>query len=125
MNIDIKVIPHNQQRYETVGDWFYTKSGNLSIRVSELGDWRYELLVAIHELIEVALCRYSHITQLQADNFDIAYEKARKRGDESEPGDDPACPYRIQHLLATGIEKILAALLNVDWQAYDKKVMSL
>ena len=57
--------------------------------------------------------------------FDEAFEKARKPGNVDEPGDDPKAPYRKQHLIATGVEKLMAAELGVDWKAYDKKVNEL
>ena len=45
MKITIDTIPHNQQRYPTVGDWAFDSNGNLIIAVSDLGDWRYNALV--------------------------------------------------------------------------------
>jgi hypothetical protein len=124
MNICIKTIPHKEHRYETVGDWFY-EGETLNIRVSKMSDWRYEFLVALHELVEVFLCRYSGVGQKQVDRFDIAYEKKRKAGDESEPGDSPKAPYRTQHCIATGVERIVAAFLGVVWADYDKEIQSL
>jgi hypothetical protein len=124
MNICIKTIPHKEMRYETCGDWFY-EGETLHIRVSKMSDWRYEFLVALHELVEVFLCRYSGVGQKQVDRFDIAYEKKRKEGDESEPGDSTKAPYRTQHCIATGIERIVAAFLGVVWADYDKEIQSL
>jgi len=40
MNVHLKVIPHSQQRYDTVGDWHFTKASNLEIRVTRLSDRR-------------------------------------------------------------------------------------
>lgn len=124
MNVDIKVIPHSRQRYPTVGDWWFERK-NLSIRVSEMGNWRYEMLVVVHELVEVLICKHEGITQKQVDRFDIAFENARKPGNEDEPGDDARAPYRIQHGIASGVERICAALMGVDWNKYDTKVNSL
>lgn len=125
MKITIETIPHDQQRYPTVGDWMWEPSGDLTIKVSELGDWRYNALVGLHELVEVLKCKHDGVTQESVDAFDIAYEKARAEDDDSEPGDSPDAPYKAQHCLATGIERILAAELGVDWKAYDDAVMSL
>lgn len=126
MKIIIDTIPHSQQRYPTCGDWQWLDGGEvLFIRVSKLSDWRYEILIAIHELIETVLCKNDGDVESDVDAFDIAYEKQRAPGDESEPGDSPRAPYRRQHLIATGIEKILAAELGVDWKAYDKEVVNL
>lgn len=124
MKIVIETIPHKKQRYPTVGDW-YTRKGVLHIRVSQMSDWRYELLVALHELVEVSLCKHRGITEAETDAFDIAFEKARKPGNEDEPGDDPKAPYRKEHFFATSVERLMAAELNVDWNKYDREIYDL
>lgn len=125
MNICIKTIPHSQHRYETVGDWWFDKSGALQIRVSDMGNWKYEALVAVHELVEVLQCKYLRISTASVDKFDKEFERVRKPGNTDEPGDDSRAPYRVQHGIATGVERILAALLGVDWNKYDAKINSL
>jgi hypothetical protein len=56
MQYEIKTIPHKDQRYVgTCGDW-YKSHGVNRIRVSDLGDWRMEACIAIHEMIEQVLC---------------------------------------------------------------------
>ena len=56
MKITIETIPHNTHRYPTIGDWQFlpAKEGelNLSIKVSDMGDWKLESLIALHELVE-------------------------------------------------------------------------
>lgn len=111
-------------RYPTCGDWFY-KGETLHIRIAKMSDWRYEFCIEIHERIEAALCRYLGIGQKQVDRFDIAHEKKRKEGDESESGDSPKAPYRIPHCLATGVERIVAAFLGVVWSDYELEINSL
>lgn len=132
--IEIEVVPHKEQRYETVGDWFYRKDADLAsgrmnevlvIRVSDLGDWRYNALVAIHELVEVVLCKQRGISQAAVDQFDIEFERRRKKNDLSEPGDSVQAPYRAEHCAATGVERLLAAQLGVDWEPYEAKINSL
>jgi len=125
MKVTIEIIPHDQQRYPTVGDWTFDGADNLTIKVSVLSDWRREMLIAVHELVEVLLCRYDGVTQEQVDKFDMDYERLRKEGDESEPGDDPKAPYKRQHCVATGIERILAAELGVNWKEYEDELCSL
>ncbi len=120
----ITTIPHKHQRYPTVGDW-YVKNKTLFVIVSKMGNKRYELLVAVHELIEKILCEHRGITQKKVDAFDRAFEKARKPGNEDEPGFDPRAPYREEHKFATRIELLLANELGIDWQKYDKKICSL
>jgi hypothetical protein len=124
MKIVIETTPHSRQRYPTVGDWF-TSKGVLHIKVSDMNNWRYELLVALHELVEVNLCRHRKISQESVDAFDIAFEQARKPGNDDEPGDDPRAPYRREHFFATNIEALMSAELGVDWAKYEKKIYSL
>lgn len=120
MNINIKTIPAEKQRYPTAGDWTFDHTGDLNIYISDMGNWKYELLVAVHELIEVALCKDREIAQEVVDKFDMDFEAAHKEG---EPGDEPDAPYRREHLFATGIEKLLAAELGVDWKQYDTEIV--
>lgn len=126
MRIVIETIPHKDQRYPTIGDWYYESGGTLCIRVSQLSDWRREMLVAVHELVEVLTCKYDGVTQEQVDEFDMEYEKNRAKDDvESEPGDDPKAPYVNQHCLATGIERILAQQWGVKWNEYADEIESM
>lgn len=125
MKISVRTIPHKGQRYETVGDWWFDKKGDLQIRVSDMKNWKYELLVAIHEIIEVSLCKDRGITDAKVTSFDKMFEACRAPGNTDEPGDDPQAPYKKEHFFATSLERLLAAELNVDWGAYDKKVNEL
>lgn len=125
MKITIETIPHEQQRYPTVGDWQYDESGNLTIRVSQLSDWRREALIAVHELVEVILCKGVGLSQEAVDAFDIAFEKKRAPDDDSEPGDNPNAPYRRQHCFATAVERMLCAELGVSWEEYEEELSSL
>ena len=130
MKIEITTIPHDQQRYPTCGDWQFCMNEDtqtLSIRVSRMDNPDYEFLVGIHEAIEawVAVRRQGFGVEKALDDFDMQYEKERKPGDESEPGDDAHCPVYLEHQVATGVERILAALLNVDWNTYNSAVESL
>jgi hypothetical protein len=122
LSIEIKTIPHSQQRYETVGDWFYTPNGAWHFHVSDLDDWRMEIAVAVHELIECMLCRFEGITQVEVDDFDMAYETQRAPDNYDEPGDDPRAPYHKQHCIATGIERIVVCMLGLSWKEYDDKI---
>jgi len=122
MKITIESIPHEKQRYPTVGDWQFDDEGNLTIRVSKLSNWRREALVAVHELVEVLLCKHEGITQESVDEFDKQFESTRPPDNFDEPGDDPSAPYVKQHCTATGIERLLAAQLGVNWKEYEQEL---
>lgn len=121
LNIEIKTIPDGEQRYNTVGD--YWKEGNKEIvRVSDMDNWKYEILVATHEVVEEALCKARGINDDDITNFDEQYEIERKYGVIDEPGNDPRAPYYKEHQFATKIEKLFAEELGVDWDEYNKLI---
>lgn len=113
MKITIETIPHADQRYPTVGDWTFDATGDLTIRVSDMGDWRKEACVAVHELIEVLICKQVGVTQADVDRFDMGHPEL------DEPGNDSRAPYYEQHQVASGIEQILAKELELDWNEYN------
>lgn len=129
MKITIETIPHKSQAYETVGDWYWDEFGNLEIKVSEMGDWRYEFLVALHEMVEVMLCRQHDIGQEAITDFDIKFESLRdsfpKIIGQQEPGDMVSAPYHEEHVIATGIERRIAVELAVNWKKYNDTVEGL
>lgn len=123
MKIQIETIPHDAQRYPTVGDYWADSGGVEQIRVSSMPDWRYEALVAVHELVEMVLVKQRGISEQAITEFDIGFEQAREAGTvRGEPGDDPRAPYQREHFFATNLERLLAAELGVDWFEYDTLV---
>lgn len=121
----IEVVPHTRQRYPTVGDWLEEHRGDWRVRVSDMGDWRYAFLVAIHELVEMALCQQRGIRELDVTNFDLRFESQRPAGNTDEPGDAKDAPYRQEHRFAENIERQLAHELGVNWREYEKIVETL
>lgn len=119
--ISIEFIPHKEQRYPTIGDWFFQEN-ELVIRVSDLHNWKYNAAIAVHELVEVLLCVSDGVEQLAVDNFDTLFEMNREAGNHDEPGDDPEAPYHRQHGIATGVERILIAQFGENWKQYEKRV---
>jgi len=121
MNICIKVIPESEQRKEVNGcDWFWDEEGNLQVRISPMSDWRYEVLLGIHEAVEAIMCKHNGVSQQSVDVFDQEYDKTHTF--DLNAGDDPAAPYKKEHTFATAIERVLAGVLNVDWLAYDTEL---
>lgn len=122
--ITIEAIPHKAQVYETCGNYQEIEGGTL-IEVSKLSDWRYEALIAVHELIEYIIIKHQGIKLKDIDSFDISFEEERIRGNTDEPGDDPDCPYKFAHKIATSVERILAKVLKVNWVKYTLEINSL
>jgi hypothetical protein len=125
--VTLRFIAHVCQRYPTVGDWFWRYT-TLHIRVSDMNDDKYNMLVAVHEYVEALLCLKAEVDEKAVDAFDIKFEQDRAKGlhgPDDEPGDDPSAPYYEQHQTATRVEKFLAKELGVDWEKYDATVNSL
>lgn len=117
MNIIIEKIPHNHQRYNTVGDWIFNENGDLNIKISDMNNWKYEVLIALHELIETALCKDRGISQESVDKFDM------DNPDLDDPGSSPLAPYRLEHFHALNIERLFSEQLGVNWEEYQKTIM--
>lgn len=99
------MIPHEQQRYDTEGDW-QSFGDDLLITVSEKPDLRKCVAIAIHEIVEAVLCSQAGITQEQVDAWDMSHL------DVKEPGDLPDAPYNRQHCVASIIEDLLTLELH-------------
>lgn len=125
-HICLSVIPHKEQRYPTIGDYFPDRSiPGWQFNVSRLSSPDHEFLVAIHELIEWYLTQKRGIKERDITRFDKEYEKNRKIGDVSEPGDSSKAPYHREHVFATKIERLIAKELGVDWKEYEDDINSL
>ena len=125
MKIIIETIPNKKQVYPTTGDWRWDNKDTLHIYVSKMGNWKYEMAIAYHEMREALVCKHRGIKQKDVDVFDIAFEKARLPGDEREPGDQPDAPYYIPHQQATRDEIMLIHDLGEKWDDYEKTVNNL
>ncbi len=115
--LQIEVIPHGEQRYNTVGDWQFF-GGELVVKVSDTGDRHQNLLVGLHEVVEAFLCQARGVKESDVDAFDKTFE----RESVEEPGEDPQAPYHREHMAADVVERFLALELGVDWRGYTKAV---
>lgn len=121
MNISVKIIPDSDHRYPFTGaDWTFDPSGDLEVRVSKMSDWRREFILAVHELVEAALCKHNGVSQAAVDAFDTSYDATHAT--DLNAGDDPLAPYQHEHCVATAIERVLAAELRVQWLEYDQEL---
>ena len=116
MQIIIRRVPQEEQRYETLGDWFYDDTGTLLIKATA-EDEDGAFLIALHELVEAWLCRKAGVSQQQVDEFDNDWTGVHPEyplESDEEPGDDSGAPYRKQHRFAMIIEHLMARELGID-----------
>ena len=107
----------------TGADWYFDNGGDLHVHVAEMSDPLYELLLGVHETIEALACRHDGVSHARVDAFDADYDAHHPTNLNA--GDNPECPYRNQHNLATGIERVLAAHWKVDWTPDDRELEKL
>jgi hypothetical protein len=95
VNIVLKSIPAERQRYDTSGDYWWS-GDTLQVRVTRATDWRYDMPTGVHEIVEASLTRGRGISREAIDAFDFQFEADRQAGVHSvdeEPGNDPRAPY--------------------------------
>lgn len=120
--ITIEFIDHHKHRYDTAGDYYRVGPGRYRVLASRMGDWRYDALLAFHELAEFLLVKHAKISDATITRWDK--EMARKFPD-AEPGEFKEAPYHKQHMLAEHLERLLAIGLGVKWSDYGKAFLSL
>src|ERR1700733_635082 len=122
LDIHIKTIPHKEQRYPTLGDYWLNDEKKQEMRISEMGNDDYAFLIAVHELVEWYITEKRGIKEEDIKAFDEKFEKERIEGlhtEKDEAGFDPHAPYVKEHTFATNIEKQIAEELGVSWEKYD------
>jgi len=120
MTITIRVVPPEQQRYKTVGDWPRDLShpDGAEIIVSDTGDWRESICIAVHELMEAIVCKQQGITAAMVD----ADDALPLTEGYDEHGDMPTVRYHEAHDFAMTIERALAHKLGLDWKVYSDHI---
>lgn len=73
----------------------------------------------------MTLCTHHNISSSMVDRFDMEFEENRTEGDVSEPGDSEYAPYHRDHCIATAIERLMCAELDVNWQEYEQALFEL
>ena len=113
MEIKAATIPHVNQRYDTVGDYFLD-GDCFKLWISETGNGDYNFLIFIHEIIEAYLCKRNGIPETDITNWDIDHPELK------EPGHDENAPYHAEHEFAEKIERKIATRMGINWKQYEK-----
>lgn len=99
--IHVKIVPQSWQRYDTRGDYWWSRPGVLQVQITNNArqDWREAWGVLLHELFEAGLVMAGGVSFSEIDAFDQRYHGA-------EPGTHPSAPYHREHMLAMEIEEM-------------------
>ena len=117
----IIVLPLQEQRFTTLGDWWEDNRGRFTIAITDMGDWRYEFIVLMHELTEWGICQARGVSTKDCDNFDARWEEDIRAGfvsPEVEPGCAKRAPYHKGHMWGIRAERFFCWLLGVKWSEY-------
>jgi len=114
--LQVEVVPHAEQRYNTVGDWIPGRPEEgipHRIIVSNTGSPNADVGCALHELVEFWLCHQRGISEESVSAFDVAFEG-------EDPGADPEAPYHQEHMTATAIEHCFVAAMGLSIAEYNR-----
>ncbi len=117
-------VPKDKMRYyieqgiSTWGDYFI-KDNILNFQIVEHKTDLYSKFTLIHELIEQILLEVKGVNIDDIDKFDFEFEKDSERTSKYfEPGDDPNCPYKVEHDYADSVLKEICNRLNINFEDY-------
>jgi hypothetical protein len=117
VQLELDFIPHQEQRYETLGDWVHTPDGaKFTLHISQMRNRYSEIAVALHEMVEALLCDLEQIGAKEVDEWDF---KFLERHPKNEPGDDPLAPYHLQHKIATRVEQAFVMAVGMTWLEHE------
>ncbi len=111
IKINIKTVKPGTLPFNRVGDWTW-RGETLQISVNDMSEERYEWLLAVHEVVEAFLCKFRGITEQAIDKFDKDHNGAWL----------PEGPGYPEHLFATGVESIIAAMVGITIDTYEKEI---
>ena len=110
----VKVIPHLEQRYRTMGDYIREADGTVTISVSHTGNPDVNFIVSLHEMIEEYLTHKRGIPEPVIFRFDIDHPEL------DDPGMDPRAPYHREHFFCDIIDRLLCEQLGITYEFYQE-----
>lgn len=126
--INIEIVPLKEQRYDTLGDYYY-KKGVLYFKITDTGNPFYNKLILIHELVEQTLTEAKGIKEPVILRHDLEFEKLLRDGKvdpNSEPGEHKNSPYRKEHVLAEIVERMMVNHMNQEtFTEYSDKIFKI
>ena len=93
------------------------------IGAADTGDDISNAAILLHEIVESFLCWLHGVKEEDISAFDRAWfekEKAGVKHLHEGPGDDPAAPYHLWHLVATRFEREFLVQCGLTWEAHEE-----
>lgn len=112
-SISAYFIPHNQQNYETAGNYLYI-GNKLVFYISNLEKREYEVALLVHEIAEALICNLRGIKEKDITKWDLDHIES------DDPGSIKGAPYYKEHAFATKLEKLIIEELGQNWKKHDK-----
>ena len=114
MKITIQTIKHEEQRYDTVGDYWEDADGTMQFRITDTGNKIVNFMCLMHELTEWFWCVVRGLPLESVDTFDLNHL------DAEEPGCLSDAPYHEGHELGEVVEKVLENGLGISHKEVDE-----
>jgi len=125
--IIVEIVPLEEQRYETLGDYYY-ENDILHFKITDTGNDTYNKAILVHELVEELLTKHNGINEEDILKFDLWVADEVENGRypvDAEPGEHPQSPYKKEHIFSENVERQIMNFLNIDFKEYDKTVISI
>ena len=106
----------NDIKNDQLDDYGINKN-ELWFQIKDTGVELYNLILLVHAMVEYMTTQARGIPLAIIDKFDDRHQ------DSEEPGDEVNSPYRNEHNMAVGIERILCAYMNIPWKVYEEALI--
>ena len=106
----------NDIKNDQLDDYGIDKN-ELWFQIKDTGVELYNLILLVHAMVEYMTTQARGIPLAIIDKFDDRHQ------DSEEPGDEVNSPYRNEHNMAVGIERILCAYMNIPWKVYEEALI--
>lgn len=121
----VMTLPWKQLRsHPDIGDWIVNKDNSPAvICAADTGNDISNAAILLHEIIESLLCWLMKVKEEKVTAFDKMFFKEQEEGkhrEDDEPGYDPRCPYRIQHLVAERFERAFIEQAGMMWSQHEE-----
>lgn len=111
--IEIEFIPQDQQRYQTLGD-YWEEPDRMVFKITQMSGLR-SLFVLVHEIWECYRTLKNGIKECDISDFDIGNPQL------DDPGLDLEAPYHKEHMESDVLERMCCVMDGDDWVRYEQE----